>query len=198
MIRPGLLPRRGAIMKITQENKTSTNYTPQLHLAYLKKGRDTMMPAASYKFSYFDNDLSFYFAATSFFQETQIQYTYRLKRSGDTAWSEPSPNAFISFVNLAPGNYILQTRVSFPAGRYADQMIEIPVNYFTSMVENKMVHFPGPHCYYCCSHCRRENICAAANLPNNGSLLKSSRQLKKKERASPPTCMTILVQGYHE
>jgi signal transduction histidine kinase len=121
------LTETGTIIKIKKQEETSTGYTPHLYLAYVKKGRDTIRPAPFYKFSWFDNDLSFYFAATSFYQESQIQYAYRLSLNGDATWSELSPNASISFVNLAPGNYILQTRVSFPAGRYADEMIEIPV-----------------------------------------------------------------------
>ena len=122
------LTEAGTIIKIKQEENISTGYTPRLYLAYAKKGRDTIRAAPFYKLPWFDNDLSFYFAATSFFQESQIQYSYRLSGEGNATWSEPSPNAFISFVNLAPGNYTLQTRVSFPAGRYADQIIETPVS----------------------------------------------------------------------
>lgn len=121
------LTESGTIIKIKEQEKTSTGYIPHVYLAYAKKGRDTILPAPSYKFSWFENDVSFYFAATSFFQESQIQYSYQLSGEDDTTWYEPSSNEFISFVNLAPGNYVLQTRVSFPAGRYADQVIEIPV-----------------------------------------------------------------------
>jgi len=121
------LTESGAILKIATGGRTSNNYVPNLHLAYMKKGRDTMLPAPAYRFSYYDNDLSFYFAATSFFQETQILYSFRMSGGYDTTWSEPLPNSFISFTNLSPGNYSLQARVSFPAGRYADQAMEIPL-----------------------------------------------------------------------
>jgi len=137
------LTGEGMIIKINPKKNSPVIYTPHFYLAYLKKGRDTIQPASSYKFSYLDNNLSFYFAATSFLQESQIVYSFRLIGGSDTTWSEPSPNAFTSFTNLAPGHYSLQARVSFPARRYADQAIEIPLvilppwwktNWFTFLV----------------------------------------------------------------
>jgi hypothetical protein len=121
------LTGEGMIIQINPEKKRSTSYTPHFYLAYLKKGRDTIQPSSSYEFSHVDNNFSFYFAATSFFQESQILYTFRLTGGSDTTWSEPSPNAFISFTNLPPARYSLQARVSFPSARYADQAIEIPL-----------------------------------------------------------------------
>jgi len=121
------LTGEGMIIKINQKKNSPINYTPHFYLAYLKKGRDTIQAASSYKFSHVDNNLSFYFAATSFLQETQILYSFRLRGTTDTTWSEPTPNALVSFTNLAPGNYSLQARVSFPARRYAEQSIEIPL-----------------------------------------------------------------------
>jgi len=121
------LTGEGLIIKITPEERRSINYAPHFYLEYLKKGRDTIQPSSSYEFSHADNNLSFYFAATSFLQESQIRYTFRLTGGSDTTWSEPSPNAFISFTNLPPGHYFLQARVSFPAKRYPDQALEIPL-----------------------------------------------------------------------
>ena len=121
------LTGEGMIIQISAEKRKRINYTPHFFLAYLKNGRDTIQPASSYKFSHVDNNPTFYFAATSFLQETQIRYKFRLNGGSDTTWSDPSSNAFISFSNLPPGRYSLQARVSFPSARYADQAIEIPL-----------------------------------------------------------------------
>ncbi|HEY2727907.1 MAG TPA: triple tyrosine motif-containing protein, partial [Parafilimonas sp.] len=121
-----VLNQTGNIIKIAYQKQSAASYNPQFYLTYIKSGKDTFLNASAYKFSYQNNNLSFYFAAPSFFNERQIQYSYRLQSENTTAWSETSSNAFVNFINLVPGNYVLQAKVFFPAAKYADETITIP------------------------------------------------------------------------
>ena len=72
---------------------------------------------------YSQNDISFYVAAPSFYDEKQIRYSYILEGSNNSEWSEPVSDAAFHFVNLAPGNYKLKVKSEFPAGRYPPALL---------------------------------------------------------------------------
>jgi len=111
------------LIRITTENKKNTGYTPTLMVSMLKTGKDTISTISGTTLSYNQNNLNFYLAATSFLDEKSVQYSYRLQGGSNTQWSDPSNHAFVSFVDLNPGNYILHIKANFPAGRYPEQII---------------------------------------------------------------------------
>ncbi len=121
-----VLNQTGSIIKITHQKENAPSYKPQLYLVYIKSGKDTLLSDSPLKFSYLNNDPSFYFAAPSFFSERQIQYSYRLQGNYNTAWSAASSNAFINFISLDPGSYVLQAKVIYPALAYPEQVLKIP------------------------------------------------------------------------
>lgn len=110
------------LIKITTGNKQPSGYVPSLIVSMIKAGKDTMKMEAGTKLSHKQNNLSFYFAATSFLDEKQVLYSYRLHGSTNTQWSEPSNNATFSFIDLRPGEYTLEIKANFPAGRYPEQI----------------------------------------------------------------------------
>jgi signal transduction histidine kinase len=87
----------------------------------IKTGKDTVFERSS--FSHHQNNFSFYFAATSFFDEKQTLYSYRLHGGSNNQWSEPSNNSSVSFIDLPAGEYTLEIKAIFPAGRYPEQFI---------------------------------------------------------------------------
>ncbi|HEV8273385.1 MAG TPA: two-component regulator propeller domain-containing protein [Chitinophagaceae bacterium] len=111
------------LIKITSEKKQPVSYSPTLMVSLIKAGKDTVpgLPIAS--LSHKQNNLSFHFAATSFLDEKQILYSYRLSGGSNDQWSEPSNNATVSFIDLPPGNYNLEIKAIFPAGRYPEKTI---------------------------------------------------------------------------
>jgi len=109
------------LIRIVPESKRKIAYSPTLLLSMIKAGKDTVLEKSL--FTHKQNNLSFYFSATSFFDEKQILYSYRLNGSSNNQWSEPSNNSFISFIDLPFGNYILDIKAIFPAGRYPEQTI---------------------------------------------------------------------------
>ena len=109
------------LIKILPESKRTNDYSPILMLGMIKAGKDTIFKNSS--FSYKQNNLSFYFSATSFLDEKQILYSYRLHGGSNEQWSEPSNNSTVSFIDLPPGNYTLDVKAAFPAGRYPEQLI---------------------------------------------------------------------------
>lgn len=111
------------LIKITAEKKQSADYVPKLMLSMVKSGKDTIPERNNSTLSYKQNNISFYFAATSYLDEKQVLYSYRLQKGVNNPWSEPSTNAMVSFIGLQPGNYTLDVKATFPAGRYADQFI---------------------------------------------------------------------------
>ena len=118
----GLLTNR--IIKISPENRMTTGYVPQLMISMIKAGKDTVFENAGVSLSYKQNNLSFYFAATSFLDEKQTQYSYQLQGGNNDQWSEPSNNSNVSFIDLHPGNYTLNVKANFPADRYPQQTIQ--------------------------------------------------------------------------
>ena len=112
------------MIRITTTNKRYIDYSPTLMVSMLKAGKDTVSTISGTRLSYKQNNLSFYLAATSFFDEKNIQYSYKLEGGSNTQWSDPSNNASVSFVDLHPGNYTLHVKAGFPAGRYPEQVIQ--------------------------------------------------------------------------
>jgi signal transduction histidine kinase/ligand-binding sensor domain-containing protein len=110
------------LIKITNETRNTGAYTPSLFISMVRSGKDTI--SGSQPLPYKQNDLSFYFAATSFLDEKQVLYSYRLEGGSNTQWSEPSNNASVSFIGLNPGDYTLYIKANFPAARYPEQMIQ--------------------------------------------------------------------------
>lgn len=112
------------LIKITPEKKIVTGYIPKLIISAIKSGKDTIEERQGKSLSHKQNNLSFYFSAPTYLDEKQVQYSYQLKGSINSDWSEPSNNAFISFINLQTGDYILNVKANFPASRYPEQNIQ--------------------------------------------------------------------------
>lgn len=111
------------VIKISPGKKQVATYSPTLMVSLVKTGRDTISDFTNTNLSYKKNNLSFYVSATSFLDEKQIMYSYRLNGGSQAKWSEPSNNSTFSFIDLLPGEYALEIKASFPAGRYTDQLI---------------------------------------------------------------------------
>jgi signal transduction histidine kinase/ligand-binding sensor domain-containing protein len=111
------------LIRISPENKQKTDYSPTLMVSMAKAGKDTIAGTNNAILSYKQNNLIFYFTATSFLDEKQLLYSYRLQGGSNTQWSEPSNNTSVSFIDLHPGDYSLDIKAIFPAGRYPEQII---------------------------------------------------------------------------
>jgi signal transduction histidine kinase/ligand-binding sensor domain-containing protein len=109
------------LIKLVPESKRTSVYSPTLLLSMIKAGKDTVFERSS--FTHQQNNLSFYFSATSFLNEKQILYSYRLQGGSNSQWSEPSNNATVSFIDLPAGEYTLDIKASFPADRYPAKTI---------------------------------------------------------------------------
>jgi signal transduction histidine kinase/ligand-binding sensor domain-containing protein len=109
------------LIKIVPETRQMVDYTPTLMVTMVKAGKDTVFNKSS--FSHKQNNFSFYFSATSFLDEKQILYSYRLNGGSNKLWSEPSNNSTVSFIDLPAGEYTLNIKASFPADRYPAQTI---------------------------------------------------------------------------
>ena len=111
------------LIRITPEGKPLTGYSPTLMVSMIKAGKDTLGQNDMISLTHRQNNLSFYFAATTFLDEKQVLYSYQLKGSSNEQWTDPSNNSSVSFIELHPGNYTLNVKAGFPAGRYPDQFI---------------------------------------------------------------------------
>src|SRR6185503_3588137 len=110
------------LIKITPK-KEKPDYSPTLMMSMLKTGKDTIPVGDETSLSYKQNNLTFYFSATSFLDEKQVMYSYRLQGGSNNQWSEPSNNSSVSFIDLRPGDYNLEIKATFPAGRYPEKTI---------------------------------------------------------------------------
>jgi ligand-binding sensor domain-containing protein len=105
------------LIRITPEKERSIDYSPALMVSLMKTGKDTIAGLNAVSLSHKQNNLTFYFGATSFIDEKQILYSYRLIGGSNNQWSEPSNNATVSFIDLPPGDYRLNIKAKFPPER---------------------------------------------------------------------------------
>jgi signal transduction histidine kinase len=115
------LTTTGVIKVKASQKSRLQNFAVNILFTGTRAGKDTLdTNEAQPEFAYSKNDLFFQWAVPSFVDEKQTQFSYRLLGSGTSEWSEPSSNATVRFVNLAPGKYRLQVKAMFPNGLYAD------------------------------------------------------------------------------
>ncbi|HYJ38952.1 MAG TPA: triple tyrosine motif-containing protein, partial [Chitinophagaceae bacterium] len=109
----------GGINKIEPSFSLSKNFLPRISFSEIKTGKDTIVIRGKKVFlPYRENQMTFNLAAPSFINEKQTHFSYRLEGSTNSSWSEPSSNSEIRFVNLAPGDYKLHVKATFPSGLY--------------------------------------------------------------------------------
>lgn len=118
------LTNDGNMVKIAAEENKPSTYNPQLFIKYIKAGEDTLLYSnTTPTFSYKQNTISVYVASPSFYDESQIRYSYILNGGKISNWSSPTTNAQFDFINLSPGSYTLKIKVIYPAARYPEQTI---------------------------------------------------------------------------
>ncbi len=109
----------GVVNKIEPSFSLSKNFLPKISFSEIKTGKDTIVTRGKKVFlPYRENQMTFNLAAPSFINEKQTHFSYRLEGSTNSAWTEPSSNSEIRFVNLAPGDYKLHVKATFPGGLY--------------------------------------------------------------------------------
>lgn len=116
----------GGLITLTPVNSKPSGYTPRLQFTQIRSGTDILDAGGNLFLQHNQNNLGFYFAATSYLDEKQIQYRYMLEGSSRAEWIDLGNNAAVSFTDLRPGNYILHVKARFPAGRYPEQSLRYP------------------------------------------------------------------------
>ena len=112
------------ILKILPEKKSVSHYNPNLMVTMMKAGKDTLPLLENKRLHHRQNNITFYFSATSFLDEKQVMYSYRLQGGSNDHWSEPSNNSSVSFIALHPGDYTLDIKATFPASRYPEKTLQ--------------------------------------------------------------------------
>ncbi|MFL5774348.1 MAG: two-component regulator propeller domain-containing protein, partial [Flavisolibacter sp.] len=112
----------GSLIKIIPDTPVTTTIPPSLLLTAVKVNNQ-LVPQESKEFSSGQNNFLFTLAATSFFDERSINYSYWLEGSGNSQWSMPSNVSSFNFVNLVPGNYTLHVKAEFPEAMYPAQTL---------------------------------------------------------------------------
>ena len=68
------------------------------------------LPDKKVQLKYNTNQAEFEFSATSFINEKQVLYSYRLMGSTNASWSKPGNQHEVSYASLQPGNYTFEVR----------------------------------------------------------------------------------------
>ena len=107
------------VIRIEPTSSLSKKFQPTISFSEIRAGRDTISNRGTKVYlSYRENQLNFHLAAPSFINEKQTYFSYLLEGSTNDSWSEPSANSEIKLVNLAPGDYKLHVKATFPSGLY--------------------------------------------------------------------------------
>jgi len=77
--------------------------------------------ALPFDLKYNQNFLGITFSSNDFINGRQLKYSYRLKGSQDTAWSNPLPVHTVSFANLLPGDYRFEVKVKGWNGIFGEE-----------------------------------------------------------------------------
>jgi len=118
------LGESGNMIKVSRPQENKQVIVPRFFIAHFNIGRQIYTPSDSvHSFKHTENNISFFVAAPSFYNEKEIKYSYVLNGSGNSQWSDPSSEAAFHFVNLAPGHYTLNLKAEFPAGKYPPQLL---------------------------------------------------------------------------
>lgn len=112
------------IIRITPEKNEAQDYSPAVMVSMIKSGKDTIPVGEGSLLHHRQNNITFYFSATSYLDEKQVMYSYRLLGANNEHWSEPSNNGSVSFISLPPGDYTLDIKARFPARRYPDKTLQ--------------------------------------------------------------------------
>jgi signal transduction histidine kinase/ligand-binding sensor domain-containing protein len=107
------------VIKIEPAEKGRSNFQPKIIFRDVYEGRTRINDWSRIpSFLYNQNNLNFSIAAPSFIDERQIRFSYLLEGSENKSWSDPSPQADINLVNLAPGKYKFRAAATFINGLY--------------------------------------------------------------------------------
>lgn len=117
------LMSNGNILSVSGKDPPAVIKPPPLLITYFTVN-DSIYSANPSSFPYNENNFSVGVAAASFIDEKSILYSFLLEGGSKTKWSEPSNNAHFNFINLAPGNYILNIKVEFPGKIYPAQTVK--------------------------------------------------------------------------
>jgi signal transduction histidine kinase len=112
---------REGFMKISPSTEEKSGYIPSVLFSKVLVGDKAIPDAAGLSLPYDRNTLSFYIGTPTFVEESRTSYTYLLEGSREPAWSAPSIQSAINFVNLPPGKYTLRVAAQFPTGLYPAQ-----------------------------------------------------------------------------
>ncbi len=109
------------IIKINPVQKIESDFQPKIVFREIDENKNRVDDSSGLlSLPYKKNNLFFSVASPSYVDEKQIRFQYLLEGSSDKSWSDPSPQAFINFVNIAPGKYRLRVKAVFLNGQYAD------------------------------------------------------------------------------
>lgn len=110
------------LIKVYPAAQVPPPITPQIIFTKFTAGNQEFpVVGTDTNLKYFQNNLSFHVAVPSFFDEKKTLFSYKLEGQGNNnaAWTEPSSQADISFLNLPPGRYHLKVKSVFSNGKYA-------------------------------------------------------------------------------
>jgi signal transduction histidine kinase/ligand-binding sensor domain-containing protein len=120
---PGLywVAARDGFMKISPSMEEKSSYIPSVLFSKVLVGDKAIPDSTNLSLPYDSNTISFYIGTPTFVEESRTRYSYLLEGSPKPAWSTPSIQSAINFVNLPPGKYTLRVSAQFPTGLYPAQ-----------------------------------------------------------------------------
>ncbi len=116
------LTGEGSILKVSPQSPSISLTQPSFIFTSILVNNQPYF-ASSTSLSSKQNNFSFNVAAPSFIDEKAINYSCLLEGSGNNTWSKPSNNPSFNFINLSPGNYVLNVKSEFPEAIYPSQTI---------------------------------------------------------------------------
>jgi signal transduction histidine kinase/ligand-binding sensor domain-containing protein len=109
------------VIRIAPHQTLPVDFQPKILFREIYEGHNRINSLARpLSLSYQNNDVNFVMAVPSFIDEKQIRFSYHLEGSSNTTWTDPSLQAVINLINLAPGKYTLRAKAIFLDGRYPE------------------------------------------------------------------------------
>ena len=90
--------------------------------------------------NYFENNISFEFAALHYAAPSKNTYSYRLKGFDDQWLCTASDKRFANFTNLSPGDYVFEVKATNNDGVWSEEMAQIEITIYPPFWQTNLAY----------------------------------------------------------
>ena len=121
---------KNIICKLPLASSTKQMVGPDLHLTGLSILNDTLInyPSQKIHLNHKQGDINILYSAVNYADPQNMRFSYRIKNKKDSSWIDAGDQQNILLINISPGNYKLELRVSAYDNKWIEKIKEIEID----------------------------------------------------------------------